>query len=174
MQTAAETPDLRYPILFMASAFFVAAAFGAGLITMAVVNHPVVAQPAPKSNAVIAPVAQGNLVNATVEDFSIHLDRISVPAGETTFHVRNLGPSFHEFVILKTAHAAAKLPMIMQEGYMRAAEDTKDDVNIDELGGIKVDGSKDLTTTLTPGHYVIVCNLPMHYKSGMRIGLTVH
>jgi uncharacterized cupredoxin-like copper-binding protein len=63
--------------------------------------------------------------------------------------------------------------MVMEEGYMRAAEDSDGDKNVDELGGIKVGTSKDLTTTLEPGHYVIVCNLPMHYRSGMRTPFTV-
>jgi uncharacterized cupredoxin-like copper-binding protein len=56
---------------------------------------------------------------------------------------------------------------------MRAAEDSNGDANVDELGGIKVGASKDLTTTLKPGHYAIVCNLPMHYTSGMRTSFTV-
>ena len=30
-----------------------------------------------------------------------------------------------------------------------------------------------LTTTLVPGHYVIVCDLPGHYISGMHVDITV-
>ena len=30
-----------------------------------------------------------------------------------------------------------------------------------------------LATTLAPGHYVLVCNLPGHFRAGMHVDVTV-
>jgi uncharacterized cupredoxin-like copper-binding protein len=30
-----------------------------------------------------------------------------------------------------------------------------------------------LTVSMTPGHYVAVCNLPAHYRLGMKLDLNV-
>jgi uncharacterized cupredoxin-like copper-binding protein len=175
MQNAADLGRIKYQIVWGVAGFFVVVAFGVGLVLGAFGNSTTaVAQP----SAPMRPLAAGSshlgtLVKASVADFSIKLDRATIPSGKVTFNVANVGPSFHEFVILKTTHAAGTLPIIKQEGYMRAAEDKRGDANVAELGGIKVGASKDLTTTLKAGHYVIVCNLPMHYRLGMRTALTV-
>jgi uncharacterized cupredoxin-like copper-binding protein len=176
MQNAADLDRIKYQIMWGVAAFCVVVAFGVGLVSMAAFDHrPIaLAQPAAGGKPLAAPPAHtGTVIKASVADFSIKLDRSTVPAGKMTFQVANQGPSFHEFVILKTDHPAGKIPMIKQEGYMRAAEDAKGDVNVAELGGIKVGSSKNLTTSLKPGHYVIVCNLPMHYKMGMWAAFTV-
>ena len=33
--------------------------------------------------------------------------------------------------------------------------------------------TKMLTLTLKPGHYVLICNLPAHYKAGQHVDFTV-
>jgi uncharacterized cupredoxin-like copper-binding protein len=165
----------KYQAMWVVTAFLVMVAFGAGIITMAALdNRPlVVVRPAAQVRPTGESAQAGTVVNASVADFSIKLDRRTIPSGKTTFHVSNAGPSLHEFVILKTNHPAGNLPIIRQEGYRRAAEDAKGDVHVAELGNISVGSSKDLTTTLKPGHYVIVCNLPKHYRRGMHVALTV-
>ena len=42
-----------------------------------------------------------------------------------------------------------------------------------EAEGIKADSVSNLAITLTPGHYVLICNLPDHYKAGMRVAIDV-
>jgi uncharacterized cupredoxin-like copper-binding protein len=176
MQRAADLDRIKYQIMWGVAAFFVVVAFGVGLITMAVLDSRTVAPAVSASHGENLPTQAGHagaFVKASVDDFSIKVDQTTIPSGKVTFNVANLGPSFHEFVILKTDHAAGKLPIVKQEGYMRADEESSGDTNVAELGGIKIGGSKELTTTLKPGHYVIVCNLPMHYQLGMRTALTV-
>lgn len=165
----------KYQTLWVVTAFLVMAAFGAGIITMAALdNRPLVVRPAARVQPIaVAPTQTGTVVNSSVADFAIKLDHSSIPSGKVTFHVSNAGPSLHEFVIMKTKHPAGTLPMIRQEGYKRAAEDAKGDVHVAELGNIPVGGSKDLSITLKSGHYVIVCNLPQHYRLGMHVDLTV-
>ncbi|MEA2488172.1 MAG: hypothetical protein QOF16_1826 [Actinomycetota bacterium] len=176
MQTASEIHDMRFPALIVGAAFAVAAAFGVGVVTMAAFDSRPIVQQAPGGQGqalAAAPAPGGTVINGTVDDFSIHLDRVSAPAGEMTFHIQNLGPSFHEFVIERSSHAAGKMPIVKEEGYMRAAEDGHGDAHVDEIGGIKVGATGDLTTNLKAGHYIIICNLPHHYMQGMRISFTV-
>jgi uncharacterized cupredoxin-like copper-binding protein len=44
----------------------------------------------------------------------------------------------------------------------------------DSGDNIAPNGSKVFHAALTPGKYVMVCNLPGHYKAGMHEGFTVH
>ena len=45
--------------------------------------------------------------------------------------------------------------------------------HVDEVEDVKAGTTKQLTVDLTPGRYVLLCNLPGHYKLGMETGLTV-
>jgi uncharacterized cupredoxin-like copper-binding protein len=45
--------------------------------------------------------------------------------------------------------------------------------HIDEKEDIAKDKTETLSATLEPGKYVFVCNLPTHYKLGMRAAFTV-
>ena len=106
-------------------------------------------------------------VDVTLQDFDIALSDTTVPAGEVTFAVQNDGPSVHEFVILKTDAAPGDLPT--EDGDV--AEDEVEAV--DEIEDIDADSAPELSADLEPGHYVVICNLPGHYKQGMNAEFTV-
>ena len=44
---------------------------------------------------------------------------------------------------------------------------------VDEAEDIAPGTLTHLTVDLTPGRYVLVCNIAGHYSAGMRLGLTV-
>jgi uncharacterized cupredoxin-like copper-binding protein len=71
----------------------------------------------------------------------------------------------HELVVIKTSKAANELPV----SYRRAS----DKGSVGEVEDIAGGKSKQLTLNLKKGHYVLVCNLPGHYKAGMRTDFTV-
>jgi len=52
-------------------------------------------------------------------------------------------------------------------------EDGAGVTHIDEKEDIAKGATTTLSVTLEPGKYVFVCNLPTHYKLGMRAGFTV-
>ena len=93
-------------------------------------------------------------------------------AGTVTFVLHAHGPTTHEFNVVRTDLGAANLPL-------RA-----DGITVDEdawalhLAGSEEDLSlgdtTDLTLRLSPGHYVLYCNMEGHYLAGMRIALVVH
>jgi uncharacterized cupredoxin-like copper-binding protein len=94
-----------------------------------------------------------------------------VPAGLVDFAVRNDGPSQHEFLIFKTDLAADKLPL-GDDG--RVNEDAEDATKVFDSGdNIEVGKSQRFNVGLTPGNYVLLCNLPGHYTKGMRTTFSV-
>lgn len=108
-------------------------------------------------------------VDATETDFAIALVSSTTPAGETTFKVANQGPATHEFVVFKSNLAPDALP-VDSEGNVE--EDGKGVTHLGEIEDITPGSSKDLTLTLDAAKYVVICNLPGHYKLGMYAGLT--
>ena len=106
-------------------------------------------------------------ISATEKDFSIDLGASSAPAGSVTFNISNEGPSTHEFVIIKTDDAPDTLPV-------KDNEVQEDGLNVvDEQEDIAPSTTGVLQTNLGAGSYVIICNLPAHYESGMHTAFTV-
>ena len=114
-----------------------------------------------------------NSTDATEKDFSIELGTDSLDAGEATFNISNEGPSTHEFVVFKTDLPEADLPTIKEGGAVIVDEEGKGVEHIDEVEDIGDGESADLTVDLDPGNYVVICNLPLHYKQGMHASLSV-
>ena len=117
----------------------------------------------------ISPAAMGG-VEATEKDFSIALSPGEVPAGDVTFDIKNEGPQTHEFVVFKTDLSPESLPTnedgtVDQEG--------KGVTHIDEVEDVVSCSAESLDVSLKAGSYVIICNLPGHYASGMRSAFTV-
>ena len=104
----------------------------------------------------------------------------TAPAGDVTFVVKNLGTIEHEMVVLKTDTPFDKIP-IADSGDPPVPVTSGAD-KIDEADNVAETGEPNLqpgdTRTfvavgLTPGHYVLVCNIAKHYGLGMRAAFTV-
>lgn len=112
-------------------------------------------------------------VDVSLTTYKITLSKDSVPAGEVTFHVTNDATDLvHEFVIFKTDLPEDQLPL--------TAENIVDEAGagitfINEVEDVEQGTSKDLTVTLDPGRYVLVCNTAEknHYMRGMHTVFTV-
>jgi uncharacterized cupredoxin-like copper-binding protein len=116
----------------------------------------------------------GNSISATTSDFKIELGSSSAKSGEVTFKVKNNGPSVHEFVVFKTDLAPDQLPTKQDENGIEIVDEEGQGVEaVDEIEDIKVGASEDLKVNLQPGKYVVICNLPAHYKQGMHEGVTI-
>ncbi|MBA3691350.1 MAG: hypothetical protein H0W82_08075 [Actinobacteria bacterium] len=114
----------------------------------------------------------GTPVGATERNSSIELDTHSLKAGSTTFSVDNAGPSTHQFVVLATDLAPDSLPV--SEGFGNPVDEKGKGVTlIDKIKDISVGCSASLTLDLDSGNYVVICNLPGHYASGMYAPLKV-
>lgn len=116
-----------------------------------------------------APSGAG-VVNTTEKDFAIALDPSTTSSGQVDFEITNEGPSVHEFVVFKTKLAPDALPL-NEDGDVD--EEGKGVEHIDEVEDIAAGSTQSLDVSLDPGAYVVICNLPGHYKLGMHAPLTV-
>jgi uncharacterized cupredoxin-like copper-binding protein len=71
--------------------------------------------------------------------------------------------------VLKTNLAPKTLPV--KGGAV--SEDAKGIVNVGEVEGLGSGNTKSTSINLTPGRYLLVCNLPGHYSAGMVTAFTV-
>jgi len=116
--------------------------------------------------------AGGTTVAAILTEFKIELDATSAPAGSVSFALDNKGTVVHEFVVFQTDLAADKLPL--------SADGTAVDeaggglTLVDEVEDIEVGATPTLTVDLPAAHYVLICNVPAHYTSGMRAEFTTN
>jgi uncharacterized cupredoxin-like copper-binding protein len=105
-------------------------------------------------------------VDTVEKDFSIAVSPTSSSTRRVTFKITNQGPTAHEFVVFKTDLDPASLPLSADGTAVN--EDGAGVTHIDEKEDIAKDATATLSLTLQPGKYVLICNLPTHYKLGMR------
>jgi uncharacterized cupredoxin-like copper-binding protein len=110
-------------------------------------------------------------VQASTVDYKVLMPS-TLKTGKHTIGFTNNGKVGHEIVIFKTALPASRLPLGADGD---VDEESKLLVNVADSGdSLHPGGTKSFTTSsLAPGHYVAVCNLPGHYQLGMHLDVTV-
>jgi uncharacterized cupredoxin-like copper-binding protein len=129
-------------------------------------------------------------VDVTISDSGVHGSTpmsgtvvpspASVSGGDITFVVKNTGTVPHELVVLKTDTPFDKLP-VSDSGDPPApvttgADKVDEGPSVGETGDPNLAAGETRTFTIknmTPGNYVLVCNLAGHYAMGMRAAFTV-
>lgn len=111
---------------------------------------------------------KGALVRITEQDFKITAPR-TAPAGDVRLSIVNKGPVQHELLVVRVPRTG--LPM-------RADGLTVDEDAVARATAVMVDGLapgtvRELAVRLTPGRYVLLCNMSGHYRGGMRADLAV-
>ena len=113
------------------------------------------------------PPTGGPSVAVDLAEWSVTAAQPSVEADGVTFNVNNAGAVVHELVVIRSDLAADMLPLA-GAGVDESALDVVG--RIPEFGG---GTSASITFDLTPGNYVLICNIPAHYGLGMTTTLTV-
>jgi uncharacterized cupredoxin-like copper-binding protein len=116
------------------------------------------------------PTPRGTLHNVLLEDFEVRQEATDVPAGNVSFRVLNQGPTTHELIVVRTDRAPDKLPL--QDDGLTVDEEGRGVELLDEVEGLDIDDRQTMDVRLTPGHYVLYCNLEGHYLGGMYATLT--
>lgn len=114
----------------------------------------------------------GTALNAELDEYTITLDRSSLPAGDVDITAENVGQVEHELIVAQTDFAADSLPL----GQNRVDEERIENQGGEIVGEIEEfppGETETATFTLDPGSYVLFCNLPGHYELGMHTTLTV-
>ena len=92
-------------------------------------------------------------------------------AGVVTFKVTNNSKdTIHEMIVMQLDKAGDPLPYIAAEN--RVDEDKSGDKG--EVSELDPGKSGSLTVDLKPGKYLLICNVPGHYASGMWTEFTVN
>lgn len=122
------------------------------------------------SPAFAAETIQVQLEGERGGDMAITLSQDTIPAGEVTFQVMNMATDTpHEMIVVKLDAAG-------QEFVVDPGTEKVDEAAIAALGevsGLKAGETGDLTLTLEPGDYKLICNLKGHYAAGMVVAFTV-
>jgi hypothetical protein len=121
----------------------------------------------------------GSTAKVTLEEFSITSHPGLVQSGKVTLEVDNVGSITHELVIVRAASVAA-LPRVTQSGGERAVGAIDEEAipeadKMGESGDVPARTSVTKTFDLSPGTYVLFCNIDNkvgttvrnHFKSGM-------
>ena len=113
---------------------------------------------------------QAGVTTETVElgEYDIKVDKAEVPAGKVGFAAKNVGQMEHELIVLRTDLPADRLPY--NEAEQKAEEEQAGEVLSEiEPEDLPPDKTAEMTLDLTAGHYVLLCNMPTHYKQGMHL-----
>jgi uncharacterized cupredoxin-like copper-binding protein len=102
-------------------------------------------------------------------DFGLATSTGTLSGGSVEFSIANQGPSSHELLAFRTDLPEDQMPL-GPDG--RINEDAIPKV-VDTGTDIAAGTQRQLTAPLAPGRYVLVCNLPGHYKLGMHAVITV-
>jgi len=101
---------------------------------------------------------------------SIRTDHASIKAGMVSFTVTNWSRSFvHEVLIVAVDNPNAALPYNYAE-----AKVAEDQVKVlGEVADLQPNASGTVDMALTPGSYLLICNIAGHYAAGMVSQLQV-
>jgi uncharacterized cupredoxin-like copper-binding protein len=123
-----------------------------------------------ETEAAAAPTAQS--IEIKMGEFFFDPKNATAKVGPTTIEAPNIGQTEHELVLFKSDMNPANLPT---EGNGAVDEEKLDKVaeEAGEIPDVEAGESKSEEFELTPGKYVMFCNLPGHYAAGMYGTLTV-
>ena len=117
--------------------------------------------------AAAPPPSGGPAVEVSLAEFSVIAASDSVEANGVTFRVTNDGVVAHEFVVVRTDAAPDALEV---------AGGVADESAVDVVGRIDQwpggGETREATFAMTPGRYLLICNLPGHYQLGMTVEFT--
>lgn len=103
-------------------------------------------------------------VNMSMATMGVKAAPTTAPAGVITFHVTNTSKdTIHEMIVMYLADPTKPLPYIDAE--QRVDEDKAGDKG--EVSELDPGATGSLTVALKPGKYLLICNVPGHFTSGM-------
>ena len=119
-------------------------------------------------------------VQVSLVEFSVTPTPSAVNAGNVEFDVRNDSPeTIHEFLVVKTSFSIAELPRNPDGSF---DENCPSAPVIGEIEDIDPGVTVMLTLDLSPGHYVLLCNMveveedgeiESHFAQGMHVDFNV-
>jgi uncharacterized cupredoxin-like copper-binding protein len=115
----------------------------------------------------------GGSLTINMSDYAFSPNDSSTNAGTVKISTPNQGQLPHELVLLKTNQAPNSLPTLSNGEVDEEGLEAKGVESPGEIEDVGPGETKSAALKLTPGKYVMICNLPGHYKQGMYGTLTV-
>lgn len=106
-------------------------------------------------------------ISVELDEFSVSVSPAQTEAGHVEFAVRNIGEIPHTFFVLRTDLGEDELPVRDSELDLNA-QGIEVAVAIEEQLEATDRVTSAIAAELGPGAYVLVCNVPGHYQSGMH------
>jgi uncharacterized cupredoxin-like copper-binding protein len=117
---------------------------------------------------------EGATLEIKMGDYYFDPEDATAKAGPTTIEAPNEGKMEHELVLFKSEMDPAKLPTDANgEVDEEKLDESSEAEEIGEIADVEPGDTKSEEFDLTPGKYVMFCNLPGHYAQGMYGTLTV-
>jgi uncharacterized cupredoxin-like copper-binding protein len=114
---------------------------------------------------------QGEVLEIKMGDYFFDPKDATAKAGSVTINAPNEGQVPHELMLLKTNVDPAKLPTAADGGVEEKTHEAAEENG--EIADVAAGETGSGTFDLTPGKWVVFCNLPGHYAQGMYGSLTV-
>jgi hypothetical protein len=117
-----------------------------------------------KSNGAItvAPIVE--------KDFKITAGGYKLPPGKVDLSIKNEGPDAHELIVVRETDSG--LPL--RKDGLTVDEDAIEKQTLGTLEPGQPGKTRRLQVNLTPGRYLLLCNMAGHYLGGMHTELVVN
>ena len=109
-------------------------------------------------------------VNVSLSEWSVRPSTAMVKAGSVTFTIKNDGATDHQFVVIYTQRSPDAL-VVGQEMY--DVDEAASGMLIGKFRSFGPGKMESGVFELSRGKYVLICNLPGHYRQGMRAAFSV-
>jgi uncharacterized cupredoxin-like copper-binding protein len=117
--------------------------------------------------------SRGGSLTIDMSDYAFSPKDATTNAGTVKLSTPNQGQLPHELVLFKTKQPAGSLPALSNGEVDEEGLEANGVESPGEIEDVGPGETKSATLKLTPGKYVMICNLPGHYKQGMYGTLTV-
>jgi uncharacterized cupredoxin-like copper-binding protein len=109
------------------------------------------------------------VVDVRERDFAIAVSPRVVDAGDVVFQDQNRGPDAHELIVIRSPDGA--LPL--RSDGLTVDEEALGRVTVGAIEPHAPGSMSELHAHLSPGRYVLLCNMAGHYMGGMHAVLVV-
>jgi uncharacterized cupredoxin-like copper-binding protein len=124
------------------------------------------------AQATAQPSGAGSLT-INMSDYAFSPKDATTNAGTVKISAPNQGQLPHELVLFKTNRSPGSLPTLSNGEVDEEGLEAKGVESPGEIEDVGPGETKSASLKLTPGTYVMICNLPGHYKQGMYGTVTV-
>ena len=109
-------------------------------------------------------------VSVSLGEWFVRPSQAAFKSGTVTMTVKNDGTIDHQFLVIKTERPPEAL-VVDQQSY--DVDERASGTPVGKLASFGPGHTESVSLAMSKGSYVLLCNLPAHYRQGMRAPFTV-